>query len=62
MFFSKEEGPKLRAKGTPFTEVGKILGEQWKKMSDKAKKPYVDPNTKDKARYEKEMKSYKPAK
>uniref|UniRef100_A0A0G4G6D6 Fe2OG dioxygenase domain-containing protein n=1 Tax=Chromera velia CCMP2878 TaxID=1169474 RepID=A0A0G4G6D6_9ALVE len=42
------------------TEIAKMCGEAWKKIGDKDKKKYQDLAEKDKARYEKEMKSYKP--
>jgi len=38
--------------------VGKILGEKWKELSDKEKRPYEDKAKKDKERYENEKASY----
>jgi hypothetical protein len=38
--------------------VGKILGEKWKELSDKEKRPYEDKAKKDKERYESEKASY----
>ena len=61
MFFSIETRPKL-VKSKPdlaFGEYGKLIGEQWKKLSDAEKKPYSKLAAKDKARYEKEMAAYK---
>tara|TARA_B100001094_G_C18078051_1_gene743664 strand:- start:319 stop:747 length:429 start_codon:yes stop_codon:yes gene_type:complete len=40
------------------TLVSKELGSMWKALSDKKKKPYELQATKDKERYEKEMKEY----
>ena len=62
MFFSIEQRPSVQAKNKNMgiAEISKILGANWRGMSDKAKKPYQDLAVKDKARYEKEMKSYKP--
>ena len=62
MFFSIEQRPSVQAKHKDMgiAEISKILGANWRGMSDKAKKPYQDLAVKDKARYEKEMKSYKP--
>ena len=42
-----------------FGEYGKLIGEQWKKLSDAEKKPYSKLAAKDKARFEKEMAAYK---
>ena len=39
-------------------EVGKLLGEKWKGLSDKEKKPYEDKAKNDKERYEREKASY----
>lgn len=38
--------------------MGKILGEKWKQLSDKEKKPYDEKAKKDKERYESEKASY----
>lgn len=38
--------------------MGKILGEKWKELSDKEKKPYEEKAKKDKERYESEKASY----
>lgn len=38
------------------SETAKILGEQWKAMSEEQRKPYVDMQTAEKARYDTQMK------
>lgn len=40
------------------TFVSKELGEQWRNMSEKKKKPYEEKAKKDKERYDKEMAEY----
>merc|ERR1712113_1368028 len=40
-------------------EIGKELGKRWRELSDADKKPYIELNTKDKERYEREMEEYK---
>jgi len=39
---------------------GKLLGEEWKKLSDKDKVEYEEKAEKDKKRYQKEMEDYNP--
>jgi hypothetical protein len=41
-------------------DIGKELGALWKKVTDKEKKKYEEQAAKDKERYEKESKAYKP--
>jgi len=38
--------------------VGKLLGEKWKELNEKEKKPYEEKAKKDKERYENEKASY----
>merc|ERR1712039_242321 len=40
------------------TEVAKMMGEEWRKMTDKDKKPSQTQADKDKKRYEKEIAAY----
>ncbi|KAJ3093732.1 Non-histone chromosomal protein 6 [Phlyctochytrium planicorne] len=51
----KEENPEAG-----FADIGKLLGAEWKKVTDSEKEAYKKMAEKDKARYEKEQKSYKP--
>ncbi|KAJ3137668.1 Non-histone chromosomal protein 6 [Physocladia obscura] len=44
-----------------FGEIGKILGAEWKEISEADKQKYVALQEKEKERYAKDMKSYKPA-
>jgi hypothetical protein len=39
-------------------QVGKVLGERWKALNDKQRKPYEDKAKADKERYENEKASY----
>ena len=39
-------------------EVGKLLGEKWKHLTDKEKKPYEEKAKTDKERYEREKVAY----
>ncbi|KAI9300674.1 Non-histone chromosomal protein 6 [Cunninghamella echinulata] len=56
MFFSQANRNKVKEENpdATFGQLGKILGEKWKNMSDEEKKPYVQQAEKDKARYEAE--------
>jgi len=49
----KEENP-----GITFGQVGKKLGEQWKKLTGDEKKPYEAKAAADKKRYEEEKAAY----
>eukprot|EP00271_Cylindrocystis_brebissonii_P009091 TRINITY_DN23728_c0_g1_i1.p1 TRINITY_DN23728_c0_g1~~TRINITY_DN23728_c0_g1_i1.p1 ORF type:complete len:124 (+),score=54.84 TRINITY_DN23728_c0_g1_i1:121-492(+) len=61
MMFSKEEreGIKKKNPDAAFGEMGKLMGEAWKKMSDKDKKPYQKMADDDKVRYADAMEAYK---
>ena len=54
----KREEVKRKNPDLKMTDHAKILGEMWRAMSDKDKKPYMDIVEKDKKRYEKEMELY----
>ncbi|CAO3618489.1 unnamed protein product [Cunninghamella blakesleeana] len=56
MFFSQQNRNKVKEENpdATFGQLGKILGEKWKNMSDDEKKPYVKKAEEDKARYEAE--------
>lgn len=62
MLYSNEVRPKVR-KDFPelkITEVAKKISEMWNALSDDEKKPYTEKANKDKERYEREKKAYKP--
>jgi len=56
MFFSQEHRKLVQTENpdASFGEIGKILGEKWKHMNDRDKKPYVEKAELDKKRYESE--------
>ncbi|KAG8525989.1 Non-histone chromosomal protein 6 [Bacidia gigantensis] len=60
MFFANENRDSVREEnpGISFGQVGKVLGERWKALSDKQRVPYEDKAKADKARYENEKASY----
>ncbi|KAL6235569.1 Non-histone chromosomal protein 6 [Aspergillus navahoensis] len=61
MFFANDNREKVREEnpGISFGQVGKMLGERWKSLSDKDRKPYEDKAAADKKRYEDEKAAYK---
>ena len=62
MFYSQERRPALK-KSQPnlaFGDVAKTIGKEWADMSDNDKAKYVAKAAKDKARYEKAMKTWVP--
>ncbi|KAJ1735832.1 Non-histone chromosomal protein 6 [Coemansia biformis] len=56
MFFSQAKRPTVQKENpnATFGEIGRLLGDMWKSMDDKAKKPYQELAAKDKVRYEAE--------
>lgn len=62
MWFCKDKRAEVKEKHPSWgvAEIGKEMGAQWKAISDKDKKKYEEQAAKDKERYEKDMKSYKP--
>ena len=63
MFFCNQNRERLvKNTATPgsLAESGKILGQQWAKVSEKEKAKYTALAEKDRARYDKEMLSYVP--
>lgn len=60
MFFANEQREKVREDnpGIKFGEVGKLLGEKWKALSDKQRAPYEAKAAADKKRYEEEKAAY----
>jgi structure-specific recognition protein 1 len=61
MFFSQVERENLKKSdpGMGFTDVGRTLGERWKKMSAEEKAPYESKAKADKERYNAAMAEYK---
>jgi len=60
MFFANEQREKVREDnpGIKFGEVGKLLGEKWKALSEKGRTPYEAKAAADKKRYEEEKAAY----
>ncbi|KAF2280266.1 uncharacterized protein EI97DRAFT_455174 [Westerdykella ornata] len=60
MFFANEQREKVREEnpGIKFGEVGKLLGEKWKSLSEKQRAPYDAKAAADKKRYEEEKAAY----
>ncbi|KAF2016145.1 hypothetical protein BU24DRAFT_422491 [Aaosphaeria arxii CBS 175.79] len=60
MFFANEQREKVREEnpGIKFGEVGKMLGERWKALSEKQRTPYEAKAATDKKRYEEEKAAY----
>ncbi|KAF2500020.1 hypothetical protein BU16DRAFT_522875 [Lophium mytilinum] len=60
MFFANEQRDKVREDnpGIKFGEVGKMLGEKWKALSEKNRGPYEAKAATDKKRYEDEKAAY----
>ncbi|KAJ3495548.1 hypothetical protein NLG97_g3312 [Lecanicillium saksenae] len=60
MFFANEQRENVREEnpGVSFGQVGKILGERWKALSDKQRAPYEAKAAADKKRYEDEKAAY----
>ena len=61
MFYVTERRPTLKVEkpGLPFGDYGKLLGEEWRAICSKARDKYDKLAEKDRARYFKQMKSYK---
>ncbi|MCH98748.1 FACT complex subunit SSRP1-like, partial [Trifolium medium] len=61
MFFSQMERENIKKTnpGISFTDVGRVLGEKWKKMSVEEKEPYEAKARVDKIRYKDEISGYK---
>jgi len=60
MFFANEQRENVRTEnpGIAFGQVGKVLGERWKALSDKQRQPYEAKAAADKKRYEDEKAVY----
>jgi len=60
LYFSQEKRPALK-KQNPSATVGdlaKLLGKEWKKMTEADKKPFETLAGEDRKRYDREMKEY----
>ncbi|KAL2110537.1 hypothetical protein VUR80DRAFT_1015 [Thermomyces stellatus] len=60
MFFANEQRENVREEnpGISFGQVGKLLGERWKALSEKQRAPYEAKAAADKKRYEDEKAAY----
>ncbi|KAG0638550.1 high mobility group box domain-containing protein [Tuber brumale] len=60
MFFANEQRENVRNDnpGIAFGQVGKVLGERWKALSEKQRQPYEAKAAADKKRYEEEKAAY----
>jgi len=60
MFFANEQRENVRTEnpGIAFGQVGKVLGERWKALSEKQRQPYEAKAIADKKRYEDEKAAY----
>ena len=60
MFYAQDHREQVKRDNPDITfgQIGKVLGEQWKAMSDKEKVPYEAKAARDKQRYEQEKASY----
>ncbi|CAI7848416.1 unnamed protein product [Closterium sp. NIES-53] len=61
MYFSQAQREQVKKDnpGIAFGDIGKLIGEKWKKMSGEEKAPYESKARDDKARYADQMRSYK---
>jgi hypothetical protein len=60
MFFANEQRENVRDEnpGVSFGQVGKLLGERWKALTEKQRAPYEAKAAADKKRYEDEKQAY----
>ncbi|KAJ8654232.1 hypothetical protein O0I10_010054 [Lichtheimia ornata] len=56
MFFSQEQRSTIKEENpdASFGDIGRLLGQKWKGLTDEEKKPYNDKAAADKQRYEEE--------
>lgn len=56
MFFSQERRKTLKDEqpGLSITDASKVIGAEWRKLTDEEKKPYDESASKDRERYRKE--------
>jgi len=62
MWFSKERRPKIKEENptATFGDLGRLIGEAWRGMSEEDKKPFLKKAEVDKERYKEQMANYKP--
>ena len=62
MYFSNAKRAEVKAANpeAPFGDIGKLLGNEWKQLSNDAKTEYEKLAEADKVRYQKEMENYSP--
>ncbi|KAJ5683799.1 Non-histone chromosomal protein 6 [Penicillium sp. IBT 18751x] len=60
MFFANDNRDKVREEnpGITFGQVGKMLGDKWKALTESERKPYDEKAAVDKKRYEEEKAKY----
>jgi hypothetical protein len=60
MYFANEQRDTVRSEnpGVSFGQIGKLLGEKWKSLTETDKAPYEGKATQDKKRYEEEKAAY----
>ncbi|MCL4129168.1 UNVERIFIED_CONTAM: hypothetical protein GTU68_001405 [Idotea baltica] len=60
-YYANEERPKVRALNPDFSvgEVAKELGRQWNELTETEKSPFEKSAEEDRARYDRDMKSYR---
>ncbi|KIV94927.1 non-histone chromosomal protein 6, variant 3 [Exophiala mesophila] len=60
MFFANDQRENVREEnpGISFGQVGKVLGDRWKALSEKQREPYEKKAANDKKRYEDEKAKY----
>lgn len=61
MFYSQEHRAMIQEKNSEvsFGEIGRILGAEWKKLSEAEREKYIKKADADRERYHKEMENYK---
>lgn len=61
LYFSSEKRPQLKAKnpGASVGDLAKMLGSDWKTMSEEDKKPFNEKAKGDRERYDREMELWK---
>lgn len=60
LFFSSDRSPSLREEQPSLTvlDLSRVLGEEWERLTEEAKQPFIEQATKDRSRYEVERQRY----